>query len=43
MNLSEIKKRVYALIEELNPDSEYLTDDVDYQAKNKLLHRLNTK
>ncbi len=33
MYLSEIKKRVYALIEELNPDSEYLTDDVDYQAK----------
>lgn len=33
MNLYEQKKKVFALIEELNPNSEYLTDDVDLQAK----------
>lgn len=33
MNLSEMKKKAFALIEELNPDSEYLTDDVDMRAK----------
>ena len=29
----EMKKKVLALIEELNPDSEYLTEDPDIQAK----------
>ena len=33
MTLLEMKKKVLALIEELNPDSEYLTDDPDIQAK----------
>lgn len=33
MNLSEMDKKVLALIEELNPDSEYLTDDPDIAAK----------
>lgn len=33
MNLKEMKTKVFALIEELNPDSEYLTDDPDLQAK----------
>lgn len=33
MLLSELKKKVLALIEELNPDSEYLTDDPDIAAK----------
>ena len=33
MTLKEMKKTVLALIEELNPDSEYLTDDPDIQAK----------
>ena len=33
MTKLEMKKRVLALIEELNPDSEYLTDDPDIQAK----------
>lgn len=33
MTLLEMKKAVLALIEELNPDSEYLTDDPDIQAK----------
>lgn len=28
-----MKKKVFALIEELNPDNEYLTDDVDMSAK----------
>ena len=33
MTLTEMKKKVLALIEELNPLSEYLTDDPDIQAK----------
>ena len=33
MTKLEMKKRVLALIEEINPDSEYLTDDPDIQAK----------
>lgn len=33
MTLAEMKKKVLALIEELNPDSEYLTDDPDISAK----------
>ena len=33
MLLSELNKKVLALIEELNPDSEYLTDDPDIAAK----------
>lgn len=33
MTKQEVKKRTLALIEELNPESEYLTDDPDIQAK----------
>jgi hypothetical protein len=33
MNLREGKTEVLAMIEELNPESEYLTDDPDIQAK----------
>ena len=33
MTLLEMTKKVLALIEELNPDSEYLTDDPDIAAK----------
>lgn len=33
MTLKELKKKVLALIEELNPDSEYLTDDPDIATK----------
>lgn len=33
MTLLDMKTKVFALIEELNPDSEYLTDDPDLQAK----------
>ena len=33
MTLEEMDKKVLALIEELNPDSEYLTDDPDIAAK----------
>lgn len=33
MTLSEMKKKILALIEELNPNNEYLTDDPDIQAK----------
>ena len=33
MTLKEMKTKVLALIEELNPDSEYLTDDPDIAAK----------
>lgn len=33
MTLREMKDRVLSLIEEINPDSEYLTDDPDIQAK----------
>ena len=31
--LGDMKKRVLSLIEEINPQSQYLTDDVDIQAK----------
>lgn len=33
MKLDEMKRKVLALIEELNPNSEYLTDDPDIAAK----------
>ena len=33
MKLSDVKKQILALIEELNPTSQYLTDDPDIQAK----------
>lgn len=33
MTLLEAKKKILALIEELNPDSEYLTDDPDISSK----------
>lgn len=33
MTLKEMKLRVLSLIEEVNPESEYLTDDIDIQAK----------
>ena len=33
MTLSEMKKKVLALIEELNPESEFLTDDPDISGK----------
>ena len=33
MNLKEMKLRVLSLIEEVNTSSEYLTDDIDIQAK----------
>lgn len=33
MTKLEMKKKILALIEELNPESEYLTDDPDMQAK----------
>jgi hypothetical protein len=33
MNLKEAKRKALGLIEELNPDSEYLTDDPDIAAK----------
>ena len=35
MILNEMDKKVLSLIEELNPDSEYLTDDPDIQAKKR--------
>ena len=45
MTLKEMKVKVFALIEELNPNSEYLTDDPDLQAKvneviNQVMHEL---
>lgn len=33
MTLKDIKTKVFSMIEELNPDSEYLTDDPDLQLK----------
>ena len=33
MTLKEMKDRVFSLIEEVNPESEYLTDDIDIQEK----------
>lgn len=46
MTLTEMKKKVLALIEELNPLSEYLTDDPDIQAKindvtNQILYEMS--
>jgi hypothetical protein len=35
MNLKEMDMKVLSLIEELNPNSEYLTDDPDIQAKKR--------
>ena len=35
MNLTEMDKKVLSLIEELDPDSEYLTNDPDIQAKKR--------
>lgn len=35
MTLNEMDKKVLSLIEELNPESEYLTDDPDIQAKKR--------
>lgn len=45
MTLLELKKKVLGLIEELNPDSEYLTDDPDIATKindviNQILYEL---
>ena len=41
MTLFEMKKKILALIEELNPDSEYLTDDPDIQAKiNEVINQI---
>lgn len=41
MTLLEMKKKVLALIEELNPDSELLTDDPDIQAKlNEVINQI---
>ena len=45
MTLTEMKKKVLGLIEELNPLSEFLTDDPDIQAKindviNQILYEL---
>lgn len=35
MTLNEMDKKVLSLIEELNPDNEYLTEDPDIQAKKR--------
>ena len=41
MTLYEMKVKVFSLIEELNPQSEYLTDDPDLQAKiNEVINQL---
>ena len=41
MTLGEMKKKVLSLIEELNPLSEYLTDDPDIQAKiNEVINQI---
>ena len=41
MTLLEMKKKVLSLIEELNPDNEYLTDDPDIQAKiNEVINQI---
>ena len=37
MTLNEMDKKVLSLIEELNPDSEHLTDDPDIQAKKRFV------
>lgn len=42
MTLLEMKKKVLGLIEELNPLSEFLTDDIDIQAKiNEVINQIN--
>ena len=33
MSLTDVKKQILAMIEELNPESELLTDDPDISAK----------
>ena len=39
MTLEEMKKKYLGLIEELNPESEQLTDDPDIAAKqNEVIH-----
>ena len=41
MTLLEMKKKVLSLIEELNPDSEFLTDDPDIAAKlNEVINQI---
>ena len=35
MTLDEMDRKVLSLIEELNPNNEYLTDDPDIQAKKR--------
>lgn len=41
MTLFEMKKKVLGLIEELNPDSEFLTDDPDISAKiNEVINQI---
>ena len=41
MTLLEMKKKVLALIEELNPDSELLTDDPDIAGKiNEVINQI---
>ena len=41
MTLLELKKKVLGMIEELNPDSEYLTDDPDISAKiNEVINQI---
>ena len=33
MSLDEVKRQIFALIEELNPENAYLTDDPDLSSK----------
>ena len=41
MTLEEMKKKVFSMIEELDPFSEYLTDDPDIQAKiNEVINQI---
>ena len=41
MTLAEMKKKVLGLIEELNPDSELLTDDPDIATKiNEVINQI---
>ena len=41
VTLKEMKTKVFAMIEELNPNSEYLTDDPDLQAKiNEVINQI---
>lgn len=41
MNLHEVKTKVFAMVEELNPNSAYLTDDPDLQAKvNEVINQI---